>query len=96
MNSWRMRVNVSPKPSVLDPQGATVERSLVALGHAGVGEVRVGKSIELTVQAPDERSAVAKVGSMCGQLLANPVIETWTVAVLEQVPLPRRQAELVV
>lgn len=76
----RVQVHVMPKESVLDPQGATVARSLRTLGHE-VADVRVGRVIELTfddnVGAGDAR---ARAERMCEQLLANPVIETWRVA----------------
>jgi phosphoribosylformylglycinamidine synthase subunit PurS len=70
-----VRVEVRLRPGIADPQGATVERALPALGFAGVEGVRVGKSIRFTVEAEDERSARAEVEQMSESLLANPVIE---------------------
>ncbi len=75
--------DVMLKPGIADPQGQTIERALVALGYSGVGEVRVGKHIELSVDAPSRADAHATVTRMCEQLLANTVIESYEVGVLE-------------
>ncbi len=76
-----MRVDVTHLPGVLDPQGATVERALPALGYDNVSEIRVGKSIRLVVDAADEQAAHAQVVEMCDRLLANPVIEAYEITV---------------
>ena len=75
-------VEVTHLPGVLDPQGATVERALPALGYTNVSDVRIGKSIRLVVDAPDAEAAAAQVDEMCHRLLANPVIEAFTVEVV--------------
>jgi len=67
------------KREILDPQGQAVERALPALGFSGVTDVRIGKHVELTVQDGD---AEAAAGAMAESLLANPVIEEFTVRVL--------------
>jgi phosphoribosylformylglycinamidine synthase subunit PurS len=77
----RARVHVRLKDGVLDPQGAAIGRALAQLGFAGVGEVRQGKMIELQLDDRDRREAEAMVRAMCDQLLANPVIETYTVSI---------------
>ncbi|MBK5228635.1 MAG: phosphoribosylformylglycinamidine synthase subunit PurS [Actinobacteria bacterium] len=69
------------KEGISDPQGQTIERALPALGYEGVGEVRVGKRIELKLDAGDIDEARAKVEDMCNRLLANPVIESFQVEV---------------
>ena len=74
----RARVHVRLKDGVLDPQGAAIGRALSQLGFAGVGEVRQGKLIELDLGTRDRAAAEAEVRAMCEQLLANPVIETWS------------------
>lgn len=79
---FEARVEVTHLPGVLDPQGATVERALPALGYTNVSDVRIGKSIRLVVDAPDADAALAQVDEMCHRLLANPVIEAFTVEVL--------------
>jgi phosphoribosylformylglycinamidine synthase PurS subunit len=68
-------VEVRLRPGIADPQGATIERALPALGFDGVEAVRVGKLFRFTVDAPDEESARARAGDMSERLLANPVIE---------------------
>ncbi len=68
-------VEVRLRPDVADPQGATIERSLPALGFTGVDGVRVGKAIRFTVDADDEQSARACVEDLCQRFLTNPVIE---------------------
>jgi phosphoribosylformylglycinamidine synthase len=74
-------VRVTLKEGIADPQGQTIQRALPALGFDGVNDVRVGKHIELTVEASDAGEAETKVTQMCEQLLANPVIETFQVAI---------------
>jgi phosphoribosylformylglycinamidine synthase len=74
-------IRVTLKEGIADPQGQTIQRALPALGFDGVNDVRVGKHIELTVEASDARDAQTKVTQMCEQLLANPVIETFEVTV---------------
>ncbi|HYX43445.1 MAG TPA: phosphoribosylformylglycinamidine synthase subunit PurS [Acidimicrobiales bacterium] len=68
-------VEVRLRPDVADPQGATIERSLPALGFMGVDGVRVGKAIRFTVDADDAQSARARVEELCHRFLTNPVIE---------------------
>ena len=81
MSAYEARIEVGHRPGILDPQGGVIERALPALGYANVSHVRVGKSIRLAVEAPDEASARAQVEEMCRRLLANPVIEDFTVTV---------------
>jgi phosphoribosylformylglycinamidine synthase PurS subunit len=86
MSRFEARVDITHLPGILDPQGAQVERSLPALGYANVSEVRVGKSIRLVVDAADEAAARAQVDEMCRRLLANPVIEAYTIELSELSP----------
>lgn len=74
----KARVLVTPKPGILDPQGQAVESSLRQLGFA-VGQARVGRVVELDVQATDTTTAQVEVERMCEQLLANPLIETYEI-----------------
>jgi phosphoribosylformylglycinamidine synthase len=69
----RARVLVRPKAGILDPQGQAVERALPALGFDGVANVHVGRLIELDVEDP------TRLGEMCEQLLANPLIEDYEI-----------------
>jgi phosphoribosylformylglycinamidine synthase subunit PurS len=77
----RARVHVRLKDGVLDPQGAAIGRALGQLGFAGLGEVRQGKMIELELHDTDRAQAEARVRAMCERLLANPVIETYTITI---------------
>jgi phosphoribosylformylglycinamidine synthase subunit PurS len=63
------------RPGIADPQGATIERSLPALGFEGMRGVRVGKAIRFELEAPDEASARAHADEVCQRFLINPVIE---------------------
>jgi phosphoribosylformylglycinamidine synthase len=65
---------------VLDPQGAAIAHALAQLGFGGVSGVRQGKLIELELDRQDRAAAAAEVEAMCEQLLANPVIETYSVS----------------
>jgi phosphoribosylformylglycinamidine synthase PurS subunit len=75
------RVFITLKPGVLDPAGKAVERSLQTLGFAEVGQVRLGKYVELQVEAKDKESAKARVEDMCRKLLANTVVENFRVEI---------------
>ncbi|MCB1353707.1 MAG: phosphoribosylformylglycinamidine synthase subunit PurS [Rhodobacteraceae bacterium] len=75
----RAKVHVTLKKGVLDPQGEAVRHALGALGFDDVGEVRVGKVIELDLSDEDRGTAEARVSEMCEKLLANTVIENYRV-----------------
>ena len=76
-------VLVRPKQGILDPQGQAVESSLRKLGFT-VGEARIGRVVDLEVGATDAASARAEVERMCEQLLANPLIESYEIELVEQ------------
>ncbi len=82
MPDFRFAVAVMPKPSILDPQGRAVEQSLGHLDVAGVRDVRVGRRVELTVQAPAEQEARAVAARLAEELLSNPLIETYALELL--------------
>ena len=84
MTSFRYAVNVTPKPGILDPQGRAVEGSLGHLGITGVSGVRVGRRVELTVESEDQPAARAVVERLAGELLSNPLIETYEVELLAE------------
>ena len=81
MTSFEARVEVTHRPGIADPAGATVERALPALGYTNVTQVHIGKVIRLVVDAADANAARAEVEEMCERLLANPVIESYEVSV---------------
>ena len=74
----RATVLVRPKPGILDPQGEAVESSLRQLGFP-VTEARVGRLVDLEVEAGDGEEARAKLAEMCERLLANPLIESYEI-----------------
>jgi phosphoribosylformylglycinamidine synthase len=85
MTSFRFAVSVLPKDGILDPQGRAVEQSLAHLdidGVGGVSSVRVGRRIELTVDASDEAAARGVVDRLASELFSNPLIEQFSVEAL--------------
>ena len=79
MPSFEAHVEIAHLPGISDPQGATVERALPALGYTNVSGVKIGKTIRLVVEADDEVTARGEVDDMCRRLLANPVIESYDI-----------------
>lgn len=77
----KARVHVMLKDGVLDPQGEAVRHALGHLGFSGVEAVRQGKMIELDLAATDRAAAETEVRAMCEKLLANTVIEKYTVEI---------------
>lgn len=77
----KVRVLVRLKPGIMDVQGAAVKRALAGLGFSEIADLRIGKVIELELDdaTPDAR---ARVGEMCRQLLANPILEDFTIETL--------------
>ena len=73
------RVTVTRKPGLSDPEGATTKRALHDLGFSEVGSVSFGRILSLTVDAEDEEAAREQVEAMCTKLLANPVMENFTI-----------------
>jgi phosphoribosylformylglycinamidine synthase PurS subunit len=86
MTAYAAHVEVSHRPGIADPAGATVERALPALGYTNVDRVHIGKVIRLVVDAADAAAARAQVEEMCERLLANPVIESYEVTISELEP----------
>jgi phosphoribosylformylglycinamidine synthase len=75
----KVRVLVRLKPGILDVQGAAVQRALVGLGFDDVRQLRVGKLIEVDVDAPTADRARTRVDEMCTRLLANTILEDYTI-----------------
>ena len=82
MTSYRYAVNVTPKPGILDPGGRAVEGSLGHLRIEGVHDVRIGRRVELTVEAVDETAARAVAARLAAELLSNPLIEVYALELL--------------
>jgi phosphoribosylformylglycinamidine synthase subunit PurS len=81
--TYRVHVRVMPRNGLLDPQGQAVEHALTALGFEEAGSVRVGRAIELEVDAASRDEAEARIRQMCDKLLANPVTEDYLLKVEE-------------
>jgi phosphoribosylformylglycinamidine synthase len=77
----KARVTVTLKNGVLDPQGKAIEGALGALGFEGIGQVRQGKVFDLEVEGSDKAKAEADLKAMCEKLLANTVIENYTISI---------------
>lgn len=75
----QVKVFVTPRKGILDPQGRTVEHALASLGFAGVSDVKIGRYITLNIDAKTEGEAKAQVSKMCEQLLANSNIEDFEI-----------------
>jgi phosphoribosylformylglycinamidine synthase subunit PurS len=79
----KARVFIMPKEGVLDPQGKAIAHALGTLGFKDIAEVRQGKVIDLELAETDAARAHAAVEAMCKQLLANTVIESYRVEIVE-------------
>ncbi|CCV13353.1 phosphoribosylformylglycinamidine synthase subunit PurS [Mesorhizobium sanjuanii] len=77
----KARVTVTLKNGVLDPQGKAIEHALSGLGFGGVGQVRQGKVFDVELAETDKAKAEADLKAMCDKLLANTVIENYSVAI---------------
>ena len=73
--SYYVIVDVTLREGIADPEGATIERALPALGFSGVHEVKAGKSFRMNIDADSEEEALEKATSLAERLLSNPVIE---------------------
>jgi phosphoribosylformylglycinamidine synthase len=88
----RLRVLIRLKPGILDVQGAAVQRALTGLGFADLRELRVGKLIEVDLDAANEAQARQRVEEMCRKLLANTILEDYTIEAVEAERLAPRRA----
>jgi phosphoribosylformylglycinamidine synthase len=79
----RARITVYPRREILDPQGKAIKSALAGLGFAAVEDVRAGKSFEVTLATDDREGAGEMLDAMCRKLLANTVVEDYTVEIEE-------------
>ncbi|GBD06564.1 Phosphoribosylformylglycinamidine synthase subunit PurS [bacterium HR21] len=86
MRRFAVRAVVSLRRSILDVQGKTVEQALQAIGFPMIAQVRIGKYIEMEVEASSAEEARAVGEEACRRLLANPVIEDYRIVEVEPVP----------
>ena len=73
----KAKIIITPKKAVLDPQGKTVQSALEHIGYTGVGEVRVGKYLEIELAEGDRETARKQIDDACHKILSNPVIEDY-------------------
>jgi len=85
MPAYEVVVDVMLKPEILDPAGQAVSHALPALGLAQAVSLRIGKHVELTLDADDEQQALAQATTMAQVLLSNPVIEDFRVRLTDRV-----------
>lgn len=78
---FQVQVQVTLRPSVLDPAGAAVESSLHQLGYTGIQQLRIGKWIQFQLEATDQIQAHEQTRQMCERMLANPVIEVYSIQI---------------
>ena len=79
MSTYRFSIAIMPRDGILDPQGKAVEAALPQLGASTVHGVRVGRRIELTVEADDLSAAREVVEKLAADFLANPLVERWAI-----------------
>ena len=77
----KAKVSVMLKSGVLDPQGKTIKHALESLGFKGLGDVRMGKYVEIELSQGTPQAAKRQVEQMCKKLLANPVVETYRIEI---------------
>ena len=82
---YKATIAVTLRPSILDPQGKTTQHALHNLGYEEVDEVRIGKHIEVSIDVDDAEKAHRIAEEACEKLLANPVMEDYTIELTELV-----------
>ncbi len=78
---FKVGIDIMLLPELLDPQGVVVHKALQQMGFEGVEKVRVGKHIDIEVEASNKEEAIKVAEEMCSKLLANPVVETYRIKV---------------
>jgi phosphoribosylformylglycinamidine synthase PurS subunit len=82
----KAKVYVTPRASVLDPQGKAVSGALHSLGYAEIEDVRIGKLVEVRLAETSAQAARARLDEMCRKLLANPIVEDYRIEIEEERP----------
>jgi phosphoribosylformylglycinamidine synthase len=85
---YTARVEVSLRPSVLDPAGEATRAAAERLGISGISRLRIGKAIEVDLEAPDQETARRRLELLSDRLLANAVIEDWNLDIVELGEVP--------
>jgi phosphoribosylformylglycinamidine synthase PurS subunit len=73
----KAKIIITPKKAVLDPQGKSVQNALAHIGYIGVGDVHVGKYLEIELAGADQEAARIQIEDACHKILSNPVIEDY-------------------
>jgi phosphoribosylformylglycinamidine synthase subunit PurS len=76
-NAMKAKIIITPKKAVLDPQGKTVQNALAHIGYTGIGDVRMGKYLEIEIGGTDKEAARKQIDEACHKILSNPVIEDY-------------------
>jgi len=76
--NFRAKIQVSLRPSVLDPAGEATKSAAIKLGVKGITKLRIGKSVDIEIEAVSQEEAKTQVEMLSDRLLSNPVIEDWT------------------
>jgi phosphoribosylformylglycinamidine synthase subunit PurS len=76
-NAMKAKIIITPKKAVLDPQGKTVQSALAHIGYTGIGDVRMGKYLEIELDGTDRERARQQIDEACHKILSNPVIEDY-------------------
>jgi phosphoribosylformylglycinamidine synthase subunit PurS len=84
MKLYKAKIDIMPHKELLDPQGKTVAKNIGHLNIQGIKDVRIGKHIDLLVEAQDEQAAREVIEKSCEKLLINPITENYTYTVSEQ------------
>jgi phosphoribosylformylglycinamidine synthase len=83
---WKARVTVYPRQEILDPQGKAIRDALHRVGFPGVVDVRAGKSFAIDIEAAGAAEAESELRALCEKLLANTVVEDYSIEVLGEAP----------
>ena len=86
MPNFRANIQVSLRPSVLDPAGEATKSAAIKLGIKGLTKLRIGKSIDIEIKASTQEEAKDQIEMLSDRLLANPVIENWNLELLPEDP----------
>ncbi len=78
MPNFRAKIQVSLRPSVLDPAGEATKSAAIKLGVKGITKLRIGKSVDIEIEAVSQEEAKTQIEMLSDRLLSNPVIEDWT------------------
>lgn len=83
MKQFEAKIRIKLRDGILDVQGKTVEQALGSIGYKEISSVRIGKFVELMVEAEDADNAKEKVDKACKELIANPIIEDYFIDINE-------------